>query len=86
MNKVYKPNQTVPLTAAQLAAEANAITLNKPFTPEMFEGPKSRIQGAGHCDCGGNGEFDLLPVYHADVREGQKRYMVCRKCGGYSHL
>ena len=46
----------------------------------------SRIQGNGHCDCYGDGTFDLLPITHPDVQDGMKRYMVCRKCGCYSHL
>lgn len=86
MNVVYDANGKVPLTPAELAVQANAITRNKPFKPSDFAGANSRIQGAGHCDCGGNGEFELLPVYHSDVREGQKRYMFCRKCGCWSHL
>lgn len=45
-----------------------------------------RIQGKGHCNCYGDGTFDLLPITHPDVQDGMKRYMVCRKCGCYSHL
>ena len=86
MNTVYSRYGKTPLTPEQLAREANAITEDKPFTPDMFEGPKSRISGDGHCWCAGNGEFELLPVYHRDVVQGKKRYMVCRKCGAYSHL
>lgn len=86
MNIVFKKGSPVPLKPGELAEEANAITQNKPFTVFDFMGPKSRIAGSGHCACGGHGEFELLPVSHPDVRSGQKRYMFCRKCGGYSHL
>ena len=86
MNLVFKKGSNNPLTPTELAMEANVITSNHPFTDLDFEGPNSRIQGSGHCDCGGNGEFDLLPLYDPSVREGGKRYMVCRKCGCYSHL
>ena len=86
MNIVFKKGSNTPLKPGELAREANAITRNKPFTPDMFMGPKSRIAGSGHCACGGNGEFELLPLYAAEVKEGHKRYMFCRKCGGFSHL
>lgn len=71
-----------------------------PFRESMFiphNGDKMnpyRLSGA-HCNCGcdtsliGNpslGEFDLLPLTDDSVQEGQKAYMKCRKCGGYSHL
>ena len=72
----------------------------KPFTEEMFvahNGDKQnpyRLAG-NHCDCGCDenaigkpsmGEFELLPLYDASVREGGKAYMKCKKCGCYSHL
>lgn len=71
-----------------------------PFTEQMFvphDGDKQnpyRLSGY-HCDCGyddtiegkpSNGEFELLPLHDASVREGGKAYMQCRKCGGFSHL
>lgn len=86
MNYVFVRGGLVPLTPQQLADEANAITIRKPFAASDFEGANSRIQGDGHCYCGGNGEFELLPVGNSAVKEGQKRYMQCRKCGGWSHL
>ena len=86
MNIVFKKGSPVPLKPGELAEEANAITQNKPFTVFDFMGPKSRIAGSGRCACGGHGEFELLPVSHPDVQSGQKRYMFCRKCGGYSNL
>lgn len=86
MNKIYDMGSNIPLAPEELAIRANALTRNKPFTPDMFEGPKSRISGYGHCNCNGDGEFELLPVYSPEVKEGEKRYMVCRKCGCYSHL
>lgn len=86
MNQVFDVNGKVPLTSQEIADAANALSHNKPFTKEMFEGPSSRIQGTGHCSCSGNGEFELLSLYDSAVQEGQKRYMQCRKCGGWSHL
>lgn len=86
MNRVYAPNGKNPLTPQEIASAANAITRNKPFLPSDFEGERSRISGTGHCACDGNGEFELLPPSHPDVKEGQKRYMFCRKCGCWSHL
>lgn len=35
MNTVFNRNGKTPLTSEQLAREANAITENKPFTPDM---------------------------------------------------
>lgn len=86
MNKVYYKNGKVPLTPKELATAANVVCQKPIFTPEMFEGEKSRISGNGHCYCNGNGEFDLLPASDPVVKESGKRYMVCRKCGGFSHL
>ena len=86
MNKVFVKNTNVEMTPKMLAAAANAITDCKPFTEEMFKGPNSRIQGAGHGYCNNNCEFELLPVYDEVVQSGGKRYMVCRKCGAISHL
>lgn len=88
MNKVYNMGECEPLTPKELANAANTICCKPIFSPFDFseDNPKSRISGSGHCYCGGNGEFELLPLYDAAVKEGHKRYMVCRKCGGTSHL
>ncbi len=87
MNQVFYASGKMPLTPEQLAKEANALYKNKTvFYPSDFRGPDSRIAGNGHCYCGGNGEFELLPLMHPDVIEGKKRYMICRKCGAVSHL
>lgn len=86
MNKVfYKGKQLSPV---DMVVAANAITRNKPFVAYDFDyqNPECRIAGMGHCDCAGNGEFDLLPLNHPDVQDGKKRYMQCRKCGCWSHL
>lgn len=71
----------------------------EPFNKEMFiphDGPVDRYRlGGYHCDCGcdedaigkpSNGEFELLPLSDPSIREGEKAYMVCTKCGAYSHL
>jgi len=49
---------------------------------------KERIQGSGHCDCNGNGEFILEPLEECLYKNGGggKYYMKCRKCGCVSHL
>ena len=88
MNTVYRPGSNTPLMPDQLCFEANALysRRKRPFSICDFVGPNSRIAGTGHCDCNGDGEFELLPVHHPDVQNGQKRYMICRKCGCYSHL
>ena len=87
MNKIYRQGETTPLLPDQICLEANALyRRNRPFFIGDFTGPNSRIAGAGHCDCAGEGEFELLPLHHPDVQDGKKRYMVCRKCGCYSHL
>jgi len=46
---------------------------------------ESRISGE-MCSCNGNGEFVLEPPHSTMCREGGKRYMECRNCGGVSHL
>ena len=86
MNRVYLMGAKTPLQPFQLAAQANAILSRKVFTSFDFMGEESRVAGAGHCECSGNGEFELLPANHPMVIEGGKRYMVCRNCGCYSHL
>lgn len=87
MNRVFKEGEyTTPLTPKELCIAANIITSNYPFKESDFMGENSRIQGSGHCDCGGNGDFELLAANDPDVIEGGKRYMHCRKCGGWSHL
>lgn len=88
MNIIFLMGSNMPLSPQQIADQANALypVAAKPFTAIDFSGDNSRISGPGHCDCGGDGEFELLPMSNPDVREGQKRYMICRKCGAYSHL
>lgn len=88
MNRVFYHLTNIELTPEKLAREANQL-LGKPIlTAWDYDpaNPKSRIAGPGHCYCGGDGEFDLLPITHPDVQAGGKRYMECRKCGGWSHL
>lgn len=74
MNQVFKTKQSKkPMTEQQLKSHAGEW-----FTMERIEG--------NHCQCDGNGEFVLLSKKHPVVVEGGKDYMVCRVCGGYSHL
>lgn len=86
MNKVYYQDGNTPLTPEELAHEANAITRRPCFAIYDFIGDESRISGSGHCDCDGEGEFELLDADDPMVIEGKKRYMRCRICGCYSHL
>lgn len=85
MNKVYLPMSNTPLTPFELAREANKLTKRSHLSSFEYMGKESRISG-NHCDCMGNGEFELLPVTDPDVIDGGKRYMRCRICGCYSHL
>ena len=78
INKVYHPGSDIPLTPKELAKEAG-------FNFRASDFP-DRISGSGHCDCKEGGEFELLPKDDPAVVEGQKRYMQCRICGGWSHL
>ena len=89
MNKVFKDKNTaIPMTPKELADAANKICKGNPFRAWDFAPANinSRIGGNGHCDCCGNGEFVILPENDPDVQSGMKRYMQCRKCGGWSHL
>lgn len=70
-----------------------------PFVKEMYiphDEKENQYRLSGHlCDCGceenlcgkpSKGEFELLPLSDEAVQQGGKAYMVCQKCGGYSHL
>lgn len=87
MNRVFLPDGKTEITDNNRAlVYAMGFDTNKYFG-KIFPGEmQERIQGKGHCDCFGDGEFILLPKNHPDVIDGQKRYMKCRKCGCYSHL
>lgn len=89
MNKVfYNEIMTIPMSAKELAQEANAV-LPKPVLTEWDydpNNPNNRLSGSGHCNCAGDGEFVLLPGTDPDVQSSGKRYMYCRKCGCWSHL
>ena len=76
-NRVFYRGSRVPLMPKQLAIEAG-FNFQEPDYP-------ARISGR-HCDCAAGGEFELLPKDDPAVVEGQKRYMQCRICGGWSHL
>lgn len=86
MNRVFNEN------GIEITNDGYKILYAMGFNSRKFYGRIStgealqRIQGKGHCNCFGEGIFDLLPVDHPDVIDGQKRYMICRKCGCYSHL
>ena len=77
INKVFIKGADEPLTPKQLAVEAG-LHFNESDYP-------ARISGR-HCYCVDGGEFVLLPEDDPDVIAGEKRYMQCRVCGGWSHL
>ena len=88
MNVVKDTNGKI-LDCFGLAREANALYGRKhPFTCFDFGGfgsERNRIAG-NHCFCNGDGDFRLLPVDSPEVKDGGKRYMICEKYGGWSHL
>ena len=78
MNKVFLHEQDIyPLTPEGLAMAARELNEDVRITTSDYP---ERITG-NHCNCLGNGEFVLQPA-----EKGQKRYMRCRICSGYSHL
>lgn len=85
-NKVYaNPYAEKPMTAKELIF-ALGFDSSKFFGKISENDMLERISGR-HCDCSENeGEFILLPLNDKVVIDGEKRYMSCRKCGGYSHL
>ena len=98
--KIYSPSGRL-MNSEEIAKFANHVhqmfAKGSPYTKGMYEeheGEDYRLSGC-HCDCGyeydlpgrpTKGEFQLLPPSSKEVQDGQKVYMVCRKCGGYSHL
>lgn len=77
--KVYMPGSKHEMSLSQLCKASGFKGITE---EEMAE----RLVG-DHCACGtNNGEFTLLPLDSVEVRDGGKRYMICRKCGCYSHL
>ena len=100
LTKIYSPNApNVPLKPDQIADWANKVHRlvgggKDVFTARDFSqilACHSRLGGC-HCSCGvnekgfSNGQFDLLPLDDEAVISGGKAYMVCRVCGGISHL
>ena len=84
-NRVYaNPYSDVPMNTKELiyALGFDSNRFEGRITPAEME---KRLFGT-HCECKGEGEFVLLPLNDEMVEEGQKRYMKCRKCHGYSHL
>ncbi len=75
-NRVYiKETDTTPLTPDEIAKIAKCNTTAKDYEKG------GRLEG-DLCHCLGNGEFIICP----NNVEGDKVYIQCRKCGGYSHL
>jgi hypothetical protein len=78
INKVFHKGGSIPLTPKELAEEAGRF-----FTESDYP---YRISGR-QCECRNGGEFELLPKDDPSfASSGGKRYMQCRKCGGWSHL
>lgn len=77
--KVFRNHEKHELSLREIISEAG-------FKGISEEEMAVRLQG-NLCMCGNsNGEFDLLPPDAPECIDGGKRYMVCRKCGCYSHL
>lgn len=75
-NRVFLNEHDIePLSPYALSAIAKCHT-----TAEDYKAG-GRLDG-NLCFCNGNGEFVICD----DNEEGDKVYMQCRKCGGYSHL
>ena len=89
---VYHPDGHL-MTNKEIADWANEMHRiaggkGNPFTKKDFP---SRLKGK-MCFCPvdekgiSTGEFKLLPFYDDAIKEGGKAYMICQKCGCYSHL
>ena len=75
-NRVFmNEHDAISLPAYTLSAIAKCHTTAKDYEDG------GRLEG-DLCFCNGNGEF----VICEDNKEGDKVYMQCRKCGGFSHL
>lgn len=75
-NRVFlEEHSPFPLAPYAIASIAKCHTTAKDYEKG------GRLDG-DLCYCNGNGEF----VICKDNKEGDKVYMQCRKCGGYSHL
>ena len=99
MPKIYRNGEL--LSPVGIANHANAVHhalggKGEPYTPDMFTPiTKDYRLGGCHCDCGCDenklgkpslGEFELFAPDSEEVLSGGKAYMICRKCGCYSHL
>lgn len=76
MNFVYEKDKLTPLTAKQLAREANLVNPFGSYSEEDFLGENDRVQRIV-CECNGNAEFELLPPENGVLR----RSVQCRLCG-----
>lgn len=83
-NRVFKNGRL--LSDEEIVEEAYALTPTPKVFPSCIKSFVMNRLGGHLCDCPEGGDFDLLPVDDPAVQEGGKRYMVCRKCGLYSHL
>lgn len=81
MNMIFEDGKELE-TAEELGKAYYAIISER---VKRYPYELERITGS-MCDCNGEGIFDLLPIFDESVVEGGKRYMICRKCGMYSHL
>ena len=99
MPKIYRNGEE--LSPDGIANHANAVhhalgAKGDPYTPDMFTPNDSYYRlGGDLCNCGCDltaigepslGEFELFAPDSDDVQSGGKAYMICRKCGCYSHL
>ena len=99
MPKIYRSGEE--LSPKEIASHANVVHQivggkGSPFTEDMYTPNDTNYRLSGnHCDCGCDenavgkpslGEFELFSFRSEEVRHGGKAYMICRKCGCYSHL
>lgn len=89
---VKMPSGNRPLTAKELADWANTVSCHVGGRANFTESDYPKRLWGDHCSCGTNqdgyskGVFTLCPLLSEVVKEGKKAYMICDKCGLYSHL
>ena len=86
MNTIRSSKNGITLNINEIKNAFNEVYSNPTFKTNFTdEEMHDRIIG-NHCDCNGNGDFVLLDANDQACQEGGKRYMICQKCGGSSHL
>ena len=89
---VKTPTDKRPLSAKELADWANKVSREFGGKCLFSESDYPKRLWGDLCACGtnsdgySNGVFTLCEISSEVVRYGQKAYMICEKCGLYSHL